>query len=314
MDLFKKELDRWNKEVFGNIFARKKRLLRQLQGISAQMVTSRAPLLEARQHAIWKEYEQVLGQEEISWFLKSRSKWLAYGDRNSKYFHGITAIRRRKNKVEAIQDDEGCWISNKEELEKYVTLYFKNLFANESPYEPFCLKNSFPKLVGKKLSAFGNMVTREEIYRATRCMGGFKALGPDGFQAIFYQSQWNIVGDDFCHLIMDVFNEPQRVEEINDTFITLIPKLEPVSKLKDFRPISLCNVSYKTITKIIALPLRGIIEDLVSPCQCSFIPNHHSSDNIVIAQEVFHSMRSKKGKKGWMSTKVDLEKAYDRLN
>lgn len=158
------------------------------------------------------------------------------------------------------------------------------------------------------------MVTREEIHRAIRCMGGFKAPGPNGFQAIFYQTQWNIVGGDFCNLIMDIFNDPRRVEEINNMLITLIPKVESVLKLKDFRPISLCNVSYKTITKIIALRLKGIIEQLVGPCQCSFIPNRHSSDNIVIAQEVFHTMKNKKGKKGWMAIKVDLEKAYDRLN
>lgn len=157
------------------------------------------------------------------------------------------------------------------------------------------------------------MVTREEIYSAIRCMGGFKAPGPDRFQASFYQSQWSIVGDDFCRVTKDIFNEPKRVEEINDTLITLIPKVEAVSKLKDFRPLSLCNASYKVITKIIALRLRGIIEQLVSPSQCSFIPNRHNSDNIVIAQKVFHPMRSKKGSKRWMAIKVDLEKAYDRL-
>lgn len=55
------------------------------------------------------------------------------------------------------------------------------------------------------------------------------------------------------------------------------------------------------------------MEDLVSPNQCSFVPKRHSSDNIIIAQEVIHSMRSKKGKTRWMAIKIDLEKAYDRL-
>ena len=84
-----------------------------------------------------------------------------------------------------------------------------------------------------------------------------------------------------------------------------------MSKLKDFRPISLSNVSYKRITKILSHKLRSLMEKLVNPCQCSFPPNRQSRDNIIIAQEVFHSMRNKKGATGWMEIKIDLEKAYE---
>lgn len=56
------------------------------------------------------------------------------------------------------------------------------------------------------------------------------------------------------------------------------------------------------------------MEDLVSPHQCNFVPNRHNSDNIIIAQEVIHSMRTNRGAKGWMAIKIDLEKAYDWLN
>lgn len=84
--------------------------------------------------------------------------------------------------------------------------------------------------------------------------------------------------------------------------------------MKQFRPISLYNVSYKIVTKIRARRLRVVMEELVSPCQCSFIPHRQSGDNIVIAQEVIHSMKKKTGKIGWMAAKIDLEKAYDRLN
>lgn len=84
--------------------------------------------------------------------------------------------------------------------------------------------------------------------------------------------------------------------------------------MKQFRPISLCNVAYKTITKMITSRLRSCLQTLVGPAQCSFIPKRQSHDNIIIAQEIFHSMRSKGGKKGWMALKIDLEKAYDRLS
>lgn len=144
-------------------------------------------------------------------------------------------------------------------------------------------------------------------------MGGFKAPGPDGFQAIFFQNQWQVVGKTFCEMVQKIFEEPDRIVEVNGTLITLIPKKDMVTCMRDFRPISLCNVSYKTVTKIIAQKLRGLMSNLVGRQQSSFVPNSQSGDNIIVAQEVFHSMRKKTGSTGWMAIKVDLEKTYDRL-
>lgn len=107
IQLFRDELEKWNRETFGNIFERKKKLMRQLERITDQMTYVFSHQLQARQQEIWRQYEEVLGQEELPWFQKSRSKWLAFGDRNSKYFHGITAVRRRRNKVDFIQDEDG---------------------------------------------------------------------------------------------------------------------------------------------------------------------------------------------------------------
>lgn len=72
-------------------------------------------------------------------------------------------------------------------------------------------------------------------------------------------------------------------------------------------------MSDKTITKIIASRLRGSLDKLIGPAKCPFIPKRQSQDNIIVAQEIFHSMRNKKGSKGWMVIKVDLQKAYDKL-
>ena len=93
----------------------------------------------------------------------------------------------------------------------------------------------------------------------------------------------------------------------------LILKIQAPERIIHYRPISLCNVIYKTVTKVITNRLRRAMPDLIAPNQCSFVPRRHSSDNIIIAQEVFHSMRILKRQTGWMAIKVDLEKAYDRI-
>lgn len=83
-------------------------------------------------------------------------------------------------------------------------------------------------------------------------------------------------------------------------------------RITQFRPISLCNVFFKTITKAMVIRLKGIINKLIEPAQASFIPGRLSTDNIVVVQEAV-SMRRKKGRRGWMLLKLDLEKAYDRI-
>lgn len=145
-------------------------------------------------------------------------------------------------------------------------------------------------------------------------MGNYKAPRVDGFQAIFYKSQREVVGESFCSLIRNIFENPSTIAELNHPPISFIPQQEYVTSIKHFRPISLCNLSYKTVTNILSTRLRMVIEELVDPCQCSFIPNRNSRNNIIIVQEVIHSMKNKNGQSGWIAIKVDQEKTYDRLN
>lgn len=78
-------------------------------------------------------------------------------------------------------------------------------------------------------------------------------------------------------------------------------------------PIGLSNISYKVITKLLDRCIRECLPRLVGPTQCVFTPKRHGHDNIVVALEIFHSMQSRKGNKGWMTIKIDLENAYDHL-
>ncbi|CAA0841754.1 Unknown protein, partial [Striga hermonthica] len=94
----------------------------------------------------------------------------------------------------------------------------------------------------------------------------------------------------------------------------LIPKVENPVSLKQFMPISLLNVIYKLLTKVLTEQLKPILPDIVNLAQASFVPGRQISDNILVAQEVLHSLRRKTGRRGFMLIKVDLEKAYDFLS
>ncbi|WCJ31387.1 RNA binding RNA-directed DNA polymerase [Euphorbia peplus] len=144
-------------------------------------------------------------------------------------------------------------------------------------------------------------------------MSPWKAPGIDGMHAGVYQRHWSIMRPTVCSFIKKTFREGIFDDELNRTLIVLIPKKSKPDSFGDLRPISLCNVLYKIITKIIANMLKPHMPKLVQPQQTSFVAGRNITENIMIAQEAIHSMSKKTGRSGWMALKVDLEKAYDRL-
>ena len=104
-----------------------------------------------------------------------------------------------------------------------------------------------------------------------------------------------------CQFVKQVFSQLDKVGKVNKTLIVLILKVFSPKSINQFQLISLCNVIYKVITKVIASRLRSCMPFVVAPNQCNFVPRQHNIGNIVITKEVIYSMRNKKeGKDGWL--------------
>ena len=115
-------------------------------------------------------------------------------------------------------------------------------------------------------------------------------------------------------VVLSSLNSGAILKSINHTFITLIPKVNNLEKVFDFQPISLCNVIYKIVSKVIANRLKPMLNSIISETESAFTTDHLITNNILIAFENLHHMKTNyTGKKGFMTLKMDMSKAYDRV-
>lgn len=103
------------------------------------------------------------------------------------------------------------------------------------------------------------------------------------------------------------------LKEWNSTFLTLVPKSQKAHSFQDYRPISLTNVCYKVVCKILANRLKPLLPNLISPNQTGFMEGRWINENGVLTQEMMHFMNKTKARRGWVGIKVDFAKAFDSM-
>ncbi|XP_019188879.1 PREDICTED: uncharacterized protein LOC109183149 [Ipomoea nil] len=171
-----------------------------------------------------------------------------------------------------------------------------------------------PTLSVAQTRSLGRNIDMNEVKKAVFDMKKFGSPGPDGIQAAFIQTFWEEVKRPMTDFVKDALGQCKLPSKVLEAFITLIPKKESPETASDFRPITLLNVSYKILSKVIVNRMRPIMKTLIGPYQNSFLPGRSTTDNIILTQEIVHHMRLKKGKKGLMAVKIDLHKAYDSID
>ncbi|CAN1315043.1 Transposon TX1 uncharacterized 149 kDa protein [Linum perenne] len=259
---------------------------------------------------------KVRQQEEIYWKQKAKINWLTEGDRNTKFFHRSVSATRKRNHIGDLRDSEGNLLESEKDKGLLAANYFHQLFSSEHDgSQESVFELGIPSVVTTDMNrSLLADVTGDEIRRTVFSIGSMQAPGPDGFTGLFFQRYWDIIGSDVIIAVRDFFRRGNMLRTLNHTWLTLIPKVSSVENMAQVRPIGLCTVFYKIISKIITARLGLILPHFVSPAQNGFVRGRCITDNILIAHELIHHLQNyTRGKLHFMALKVDMEKAYDRV-
>lgn len=137
-------------------------------------------------------------------------------------------------------------------------------------------------------------------------MRAWASPGPDGFQKGFYQISWEEVSDDPVAMVQHFFRTCYLLKQLNYTYQVLIPKKLCVETPSDFRPIGLCNISYKVISKTLANRLKKHLHNIISPWQAAFVPGRNILDNTIIAHELIAYIKKTHIFSGAVAIKLDI--------
>ena len=198
---------------------------------------------------------------------------------------------------------------------RIVEKYFQDMFTTSHP-DSFdtILDGIEPAVTVEMCAALDCNFQVEEVDQALKQMAPLTAPGPDGMSPTFYKTYWHIVGKNVTSMVLNALNSGVVHESLNPTFISLIPKIKNPKKVSDFQPTSLYNVVYKLISKVLVNRLKKILSNVVFESQSAFLSGRLISDNVLVAFETLHYLKRKtQWKLGFMALKLDMSKAYDRV-
>jgi hypothetical protein len=263
-------LSEWSRNVLGDLEKRVKKLKKELEacrrlGIEREQVSKEAVLRY--------KLERLEEQVDMFWRQRAHVNWLQKGGRNTSFFHAACRERKKNNYIGRLRREDGVWLENEGEKQDFISNYFSMLFRSNGGHNSQQLLNVVDKRVSRSMNdGLVKEFTEEEVKAALNSIGDLKAPGTDGMPSVFYKNFWDIVGGRVLQEVLEVLNGGPMPEGWNDTTIVLIPKVNNPTQVKDLRPISLCNVLYKLVSKVLANRLKHILPEVISPAQSAFVP------------------------------------------
>lgn len=249
--------------------------------------------------------------ERIRLRQRAKIRNLREGDAGTAFFHMKIKSRRRKLLIPRLEH-EGRIASTQHDMQNLDREYFESVMSAEDSATRRLLFEQIG-LAAADLTELDVPFTEEEIWAAIRCLPNEKSPGPDGYTGLFYQKCWEIIKPELLNALAKFCTgNSQNLEKLNTAIVTLIPKKESPTLLKDYRPISLVHSFSKLAAKIMAQRLATKLDVLIPYSQTAFIKGRCIHENFVYVKGLVQQFHRQK--KAMVLLKLDISKAFDTVS
>ena len=250
--------------------------------------------------------------------IRSRAQWLSEGEKPTKFFCGLESKNFVNKTIKKLETDNGI-ITNQKEILTEVKNFYQNLFSNKDHElqdidfdETFGNSNS-KKLTQEDSQLLEQPITLSEVSDALKKMKNNKSPGSDGFPADFYKFFWPKLKHFFLRSLNETYAKKELPTTSRQCIISCLPKGEkPREFLKNWRPISLLNVSYKIISAALASRLKDSLNKIIQNTQSGFLPNRFIGESTRLVYDIMDYCE-KQNEKGLLML-IDFEKAFDSVS
>ena len=248
---------------------------------------------------------------------RAKIHWLDVGDGNNKSFHTAAKVREIRNSIREIKRSDGTIAATQEDIKQEAVDHFQKFLTHiPSEYSGTNIEDMKALLSFECSEDDRRMlmkeVTAEEVKKVLFSMAADKSPGPDEFTSEFFKASWSVIGGDFVVAIQSFFDKGFLPKGINSTILTLIPKKNDAILMKDYRPISCCNVLYKVISKLLANRMKSLLPLFISLNQSAFVKDRLLMENVLLASELVKSYH-KESVTERCAVKIDVSKAFDSV-
>ena len=253
--------------------------------------------------------------------LRAKVKWIKEGEKCKDFFLGLEKHRASSNTVYKVKNSDGILVTDENEIVETFANFFKNVYSSsiekdkvDSNLDNFLKNVNLKQLNAEEKIFIDRPISLEELKSAFKGLNKTSSPGIDGLTMEFYETYFEVIQDLLLEYYNFCFNQSALTESVQIGLISLIHKGKSLSRdeVSNWRPITLSNIDYKIIAKLLANRIKIVMDKIVGKQQQGFIKGRHIANLIRGIDDILEYERNKNIND--LLFIIDFKQAFDKID